>query len=384
MTRARLGYDFLALPRKRHPGWIGLKHSSGQFLFAPLFEIAEGAPIPIHGSDWRVWLCRIWCLSGKARSPVYKALDELAERGVIALGEGFLSVLFRPEDEHKEGTQRPKPSLQKEHGGSEQEHVSPNSGRHLDLSVGNASTPQIQTDREKERKRERESAGAHEGDFRRPVGEPPPGFVDTFEEPKRAPAEPTLEDQILTAWKFAVHTKTLRTPGSTKLATDGAAEVAKWLRDNVRGDETPLSAFQVALKLYVAEDKKSLVDSAWPLKWLTERLPGYLAAKQPEQRTVRNPTHAEWKVPDYEAENRAINARVEREQQEWWAQHPELRPSAEDVERERELLKPRVVVSIEEAPKPRVCRPKTAEELEERRRFLQEQAKQLMAAAASK
>lgn len=386
MTRARLGYDFIAVPRKRHPGWIGLKHSSGQFLFAPLFEIAEGAPIPIHGSDWRVWLCRIWCLSGKARSPVCKALDELAERGVIAVGEGFLSVLFRPEDEHKEGAQRPKPSLQKEHSGSEKEHVSPNSGRHSDLSVENNSTLKIQTDRQN-RKTERETERAHASGFRRPVGEPPPNFVETFHEPD---PEPTLEEQIIKLWRGAVYAKLTKWPGSTKQVATGASEVAAWLRENVRDGSAPLSDFQAALKLYIADDKESLRKNTWPLSWLVERLPGYLAPAAPSaEPKSNNPTHQVWKAPDYEAEMRWSYdpERIRREREVLFGGDQEAIARAEEAEREmlERAAATRVVVSIAEA-KPQVkpgYRTKTPEEIAERKRLLEEQVRALKAANAA-
>lgn len=213
-------------------------------------------------------------------------------------------------------------------------------------------------------------------DFRRPVGEPPPGFVETFREPD---PEPALEDQILTAWKRAVFERTTRTPASSSQAAAGAKEVAAWLRENVRGDETPLSTFQVALKLYVAEDKKSLVDNAWPLKWLTERLPGYLAAKSTSKPASTNPTHQVWKAPDYAAEQRESEERYLREREEWFAQHPELRA---EVESDPLEITPRVVVSIAEAKAPaKAYRPKSPEELAARRAALEEQARAIRAAA---
>lgn len=231
--------------------------------------------------------------------------------------------------------------------------------------------------RKRDQKEERERAREDFVPARRPVGEPPADFVERHQD------EPALEDQILTAWKRAVFEKTTRTPASSKPALAGASEVAAWLRANVRENETPLGAFQVALKLYVAEDKKSLVDASWPLKWLTERLPGYLAAKQSAAKSS-NPTHQVWKAPDYEAEMRASYdpERIRKEREEWFAQHPELRAEVEERERELQAEGPRVVVSITEAPKPpRAVR--TAEDLEARKRFLQEQAKQLLAAKAA-
>lgn len=150
MSRARLGYDFVAVPRRRHAGWVGLANGSGQFLFAPLFEIAEGAPFPFHGSDWRVWLCRVWCLAGKARSPVCKALTELEERGVIRVAGGVISVLFHPDAVHSAATTQPELA-------TTQPDPSPNAGSRLGSSVGNNSTPKIQTDRQT-RQTERESA----------------------------------------------------------------------------------------------------------------------------------------------------------------------------------------------------------------------------------
>lgn len=377
MSRARLGYDFLALPRKRHPGWIGLKHSSGQFLFAPLFEIAEGAPISIHGSDWRVWLCRIWCLSGKARSPVCKALDELAERGVIAVGEGFLSVLFRPDDEHKEGAQRPKPSPRKEHSGSEQEHVSPNSGRRLGLSAENDSTPKIQTDRQKREKEERERAGAREGsDFRKPLPEEPPNLP---------PREQPLGEWIATEHSKRHVARTGTTPGGSDRYSR-AREVAAWVDANCEAYK--LTNRALATKLLdglFASDRAGA--KGWGLGWLQTSPQEFCGlppgvkpvVAEPKSAEPKNPTHQVWKAPDYAAEQRESEERYLREREEWFAQHPELRA---EVESDPLEITPRVVVSIAEAKAPaKAYRPKSPEELAARRAALEEQARAIRAAA---
>lgn len=148
----KVGFSFIALPRRRHAAWVGLQNAYGNFLFAPLFELAEGAPIQFHGADWRVWLCRTWCISGKARSPICKALDELLERDVIRLIDGRISVLFSPDQRHcsatERGSEKEDRSPEVEDSGSEHPHVGKIGGSHLDSSVGNHSTPEIQTDRQ--------------------------------------------------------------------------------------------------------------------------------------------------------------------------------------------------------------------------------------------
>lgn len=377
---ARIPYDFTPFPRKLHPGWAGRSHASWG-LCLRLWLLAEGQPIQVHGADWRASLCQQMGIGGRDRPTTRALMADLQVDGLMTVVSGFVHVQFHP-NQGAPGTTELVPELVGEGSARGSTGVQPGVRQESypsDLSVDNHSDRFLQTDRQKE---EKERGRARE-DFvpaRRPVGEPPADFVETFQEPD---PEPKLEDQILNAWKRAVHDKTTRTPGSTKLATDGAAEVAAWLRENVRGDETPLSAFQVALKLYLAEDKESLVKASWPLKWLTERLPGYLAAKQPATAPKsNNPTHQVWKAPDYAAEQRESEERYLREREEWFAQHPELRAEVEEQEREMREAKPRVVVSIAEAPKPpRAVR--TAEDLEARKRFLQEQAKQLLAAKAA-
>jgi hypothetical protein len=380
MKRARLGYDFLALPRRRHPGWVGLKNSYGPLLFAPLFEIAEGAPIPIHGSDWRVWLCRVWCLTGRARSPVCKALDELAERGVIAVGKGLVSVLFRPEDEHNSSIQ----TTQLEHTAStETTQLEQKSRRHSDLSVENHLTPKIQTDREKERKTDSSDARAREttttdrsGDFRKPLPEPPPNL------PPR--------EQPLGEWIAAEHAKrhvarTGTTPGGSN-RYELARKVGEWATANCEAYKVSNRALATSLLdgLFASEVAGA---KGWGLGWLVnspQQFCGLPAGVQPVEAKAEksnNPTHQVWKAPDYEAENREIAARVEREREEWFAEHPECREAAAEVD--ALIPKPRVVVSIAEAKPPKRAAPLNEQERQERIRLLQAQAEQIRAASAA-
>lgn len=295
MSRARLGYDFVAVPRRRHPGWVGLQNSYGQFLFGPLFEIAEGAPIPFHGVDWRVWLCRVWCLAGKARSPVCKALEELAERGVIAIGEGWISVLFRPEDEHKEGTQKPKPSSRKEDSGSEHPHRRPNSGSHLDLSVENNSTPKIQTDRQNRQTDERERAHAHARElFRKPLPEPPPDLP---------PPEPLLGEWIATehAKRYAARMGT-SPGGSNRYAL--ARELGRWVEGNSEAYKLSNRALATAILEGLFTSERAAA-KRFPLSWAVQDptefcgCPSGIKAPPALKPVTQSPAHAEWQQPEW-------------------------------------------------------------------------------------
>lgn len=141
---------------------------------------------------------------------------------------------------------------------------------------------------------------------RRPVGEPPPNFRDDPPPVKQAPVAPSLETQVITAWQVAVFEKTTRHPPETKQVAAGAEAVAAWLRSNVREGETALGLFQEALKRYVAEDNPKLGKNSWPLGWLPERLPGYLA-----KASIGRPQPKAWVPPDYEKEQREAEERYQ-------------------------------------------------------------------------
>jgi hypothetical protein len=378
MSRSKaIGYPFNAIPSDIAPEWLALPFQT-RALGPALWILGGGEPIPVI-ADWAPFLCMQLQIGGKERPNIVRALYRVQELGLLIVKDGFATCLLRVCQ--LSASRLPavcQPSAGSLRGVREGSAAS-NTSESLNSDL---------TKRLKKEIKERESdAREDEPVFvsaRQPLGEPPPGFVDTFQEPR---TELSLEDQILTAWKSAVHTKTLRTPGSTKQATDGAAEVAKWLRENVRENETPLSAFQVALKQYVEDDKDSLRKASWPLKWLVERLPAYLAAKQPEKQSVSSPTHREWVPPDYEADNREAAARSDRERQEWFREHPEYRAGYEEDQRRmaEEYAAARKVVRIEDAPKPlKRAAPMTNEQRQERIRFLQAQAEQIRAANAAK
>lgn len=334
-------------------------------------------------SDWRETLCGKLAVPGADRRNARGAMDALVKAGFLHHEGAWARISLEPEMLHSGSTPDPVAI----HSGSTSVPLPFQSGSTSDPLPSQPSEiiePEASSREEGRKEREGESEPAPEIFIpeRRPVGEPPPGFVDTYQE---APKPLPLHDQILTAWKRAVGDKLGKTPGSTKRVADSAAEIAEWLGENVEEeDESPLEAFQVALKQYVSDEK--LRAHAWPLNWLLDRMPGYLADKQPETPAPKsnNPTHQVWKAPDYAAEQRESEARYLRQREEWFAQHPELRAEAEEAERElaAQAAQARVVVSITEAPKPpRAVR--TAEDLEARKRFLQEQAKQLLAAKAA-
>lgn len=380
MSRARLGYDFVAIPRKRHPGWVGLKNSSGQFLFAPLFEIAEGAPIPIHGADWRVWLCRVWSLSGRARSPVCKSLDELAERDVIRVGEGSISVLFRPEDRHNSSTGKHRDDTTRAHSDTETTQLEQNPCSHLDLSVENNSTPKIQTDRQKRQTEERERPSAHESfGFRNPLPEEPPNLP---------PREQPLGEWICNEHSKRHVARTGTTPGGSDRYSR-AREVAAWVDANCEAYK--LSNRVLATKLLdglFASDRAGA--KGWGLGWLQTSPQEFCGlppgvkpvVAEPKSTEPKNPTHQIWQAPDYAAEQRESEARFRVQQEEWFREHPELREAAAEVE--ALTPKPRAVVSIAEAKPPtKRASPLNDEQRQERIRLLQEQAEKIRAASAA-
>lgn len=392
----RIAYDFTPFPRKLHPGWAGRSHAS-LGLCLRLWMLADGQPIQVHGADWRASLCQQMGIGGRDRPTTRALMADLQTDGLMAVSGGFVTVIFHPGQSPEESSRSTTGVVEGLSRGST--GVQPGVGEEsdpIDLSVQNRLGQILQTDRQTEETEERDAALELEDFedeeeepepeplrlFRTPLGEPPPDFADRDE------TEPTLQDRIISAWRRGVSDKGGGQPADTKLARLGAAEVAKWLHENVRENETPLSAFQAALKLYLAEDKPGLRKNSWPLAWLVERLPGYRApAPKPEAPKSNNPTHQVWKAPDYEAEMRDSYdpERIRREQEKFWAEHPEFRPS---VDEEPEPIAPpptRVVVSIAEA-KPQVkpgYRTKTPEEIAERKRLLEEQVRALKAANAS-
>jgi len=119
--------------------------------------------------------------------------------------------------------------------------------------------------------------------------EPPPEAWKPVVPP--APRKPSLEALLLQTWQGAVFTRLGRTPPASDQARAGAAQVAGWLRDNVRGGEEPLVVFQAALKQYLAEPSESLAKNAFPLSWLTDRMTGYTAKKPVKPPAKTNPYH---------------------------------------------------------------------------------------------
>lgn len=130
----------------------------------------------------------------------------------------------------------------------------------------------------------------------------PPEFKENYREPD---PEPTLEEQITRLWRKAVHDRTGRYPGQTRQVVTGASQVASWLRENVRPGETELGAFQAALKLYMNEDKQALQAQSWPLAWMVERLPGYLASSPASPIKIKTWQPPTW-MDDADSEARRI------------------------------------------------------------------------------
>jgi hypothetical protein len=286
----KVGYDFVAVPRRRHTGWVGLQNAYGQFLYAALFELADGAPIPFHGNDWRVWLCRAWSLAGKQRAPVCKALDELLDRGLVAIVDGRVSVLFRPEQRHNSSTTQPEL-------GTQQPQLGPNSGRHLESTTRNDSTPEIQQAEQSLAEQSRAEPAPAQGLFRKPLGEPPPGYVEP--EPED---DSVLEGQLITVWQKAVGEKAARTPPRTPDVDKAASALADWLVGNAKGGETPLGLFEGALGKYLEDQNKWLVKRGWPLEWMLERMVSLTASVAKPKAAPTLEMHREWKGYSWENE----------------------------------------------------------------------------------
>ena len=83
-----IGYDFTPLPCELHPLWTGVSmHTFG--LCVRLFQLTGGGkPYPLHGDDWRGWLCRQLLLKGDERKNVRKTLKHLYESGIIRVEPG--------------------------------------------------------------------------------------------------------------------------------------------------------------------------------------------------------------------------------------------------------------------------------------------------------
>jgi len=100
--RARVGYDFVPLPRVRHPGWGVLRHILARSVYSELFALAYGQQggggdlVAWSGSDWRVSVCRSLCIDGPHRGNWAKALDEAARAGLIEVGPSYIRVAFHP------------------------------------------------------------------------------------------------------------------------------------------------------------------------------------------------------------------------------------------------------------------------------------------------
>lgn len=387
MSRSKaISYPFDALPSDIAPEWLALPFQT-RSLGPALWVLGGGEPIPVI-DEWAPFLCMQLRIGGKERPNIVQALYRLQTRGLLVVKDGFATVLLRvcqlaasrpttvraPSAGCPQGVRAPSAGTPQ---GVREESAASNTSESLNSNL---------TKRVKKEIKERESEADERQEIfipaRAPLGEPPPGFVDRDE------TEPTLEQRILAAWRKGVSDKGGGQPPETQRALAGAKDVADWLRENVRENETPLSAFQAALKLYLADEKPALRRASWPLGWLVERLPGYRAPEpKPEQQSVSSPTHRVWVAPDYAQENREAEARGDREREEWFKQHPEYRAAYEESERRlaEEYAASRKVVRIEDAPKPpKRTAPMTEQQRQERVRALQAQAEQLRASNAAK
>jgi hypothetical protein len=341
------------------------------------------------GDDWRETLCGKMSVTGPDRRNARGAMDALVKAGFLHHEGAFARLTLEPERAHFGSTSVPVEI----HSGSTPDPLRFQFGSSpVPLPVEHAEIVENESASREGVKQEREGGEPLPEEVpepeqfipaRRPLGEPPPGFVDAYREPEQ-PKVLSLADRILCAWKDAVGVKLGKTPGSTKRVADSAAEIAEWLVQNPTDGLEPLAAFQAALKQYLADEK--LRARAWPINWLLDRMPGYLAAKQPEQQKVSSPTHQEWIPPDYEAGNREAEARADREREEWFEQHPEYRAAYEADQRRmlEEYAESRKVIRIEDAPKPlKRAAPMTEAQRQERIRLLQAQAEQIRAANAA-
>lgn len=97
MSRAKIGHEFCPMPRKWHAGWAHHDGAHARGVRNALFELADGASIPVHGADWLESLCKQMQFHGRERPNVRKTLKAFAADGLIAWdGAGLVLVCFLP------------------------------------------------------------------------------------------------------------------------------------------------------------------------------------------------------------------------------------------------------------------------------------------------
>jgi len=97
MSRAKIGHEFCPLPRKWYAGWAHHQGFYARGLRDALFELADGAPIPVHGSDWLSSVCSQLCVHGKDRPNVRRALKLFVADGLIGFDGEVVRGRFLPD-----------------------------------------------------------------------------------------------------------------------------------------------------------------------------------------------------------------------------------------------------------------------------------------------
>jgi hypothetical protein len=288
------------IPRNWHPAYGRVSFYAHSITKAILEQVDDYSDlsIPTDG-DWKTSLCRSLRIAGPERRNAKVAMESLLKARLMRVEAGRVRVLLVPDPELAEqpaDVSRPCPVPCS---------VPCSVPVSVPLSVFDSDSTQAVenthfTSRQLLSNSVSEPARAHTHEtspsptpmpLRRrghPMhSEPPPEARKATVPP--TPPKPTLEDQLLQVWQGAVFGRLGRTPSASDQARAGAAQVAEWLRANVRDGESPLAVFQAALQRYLAETAESLLRNSYPLSWLVDRLAGYTTSVKPVAKVAPEP-----------------------------------------------------------------------------------------------